>query len=127
MNLREFANSSIQRINPNCTATWVRSNGYATDAAGRRIPVTASQVINIQVQALSAQELFHLDGLNIQGVRRSVHMYGNPQGIVRVDAKGGDILQFPEISGGPIRNWLVVQVMETWPNWSRVAVCLQKS
>jgi hypothetical protein len=63
--------------------------------------------------------------MNIQGVMRSVHIFGNIQGVVRIDQQGGDILQFPELPGGAIRNWKVIQVMETWPTWSRVLVALQ--
>lgn len=66
-----------------------------------------------------------MDALNIEGVARSVHMVGNVQGVVRADQKGGDILQFPEMPGGTVRNWRVVSVMETWPTYSRVLAILQ--
>lgn len=127
MNLRQLANGVTQNINPNIPATWIQSTGYTTAADGKRTPTTSSSTIQIQAQGLSASDMRHVDALNIEGVVRSVHMYGNVQGVVRADQKGGDILQFPEIPGGASRNWLIVQVMETWPEWSRVLVVLQKN
>lgn len=125
MNLRQIANSVTQITNPNISVTWIQASGTTTGADGTRTPTTTSSTILAQVQGLSASDLRHVDALNIQGVVRSVHMYGNVQGVVRADQKGGDILQFPEIPGGTIKNWRVIQVMETWPEWSRVLVVLQ--
>lgn len=128
MNLRQLANSVTQTVNPNISATWVRSTGgYTTAADGKRTPTTSSSTVQIQAQGVSASDLRHVDALNIQGVMRSVHMYGNVQGVVRADSQGGDILQFPEIPGGAPLSWRVIQVMETWPEWSRVLVVLQKN
>jgi hypothetical protein len=125
MNLRGLANQLTSQINPNQAITWVQNTGYTTNAAGKRTPTTTSSSISAQVQALSGRDLDHMDGMNVQGVMRTVFMYGNPQGVVRVDSKGGDMLQFPEIPGGANRNWLVTQVIETWPNWAKVVVTLQ--
>jgi hypothetical protein len=125
MNLRGLANQLTSQINPNQAITWVQNTGYTTNAAGKRTPTTTSSSISAQVQALSGRDLDHMDGMNVQGVMRTVFMYGNPQGVVRVDSKGGDMLQFPEIPGGANRNWLVTQVIETWPDWAKVVVTLQ--
>jgi len=125
MNLRSIANQYIQVTNPNIQINWIQSNGYTTDDAGRRTPQTLTLTVNAQVQALSATDLQHTDGLNITGVMRSVYLYGNAAGVVRVDSLGGDILVFPEIPGGCNRNWLVTQVVETWPEWCHVIVTLQ--
>jgi hypothetical protein len=123
--VRMIANQVSQVTNPNITVYWLKSIGYTTSASGARTPTTTSQVISAQVQGLSSEDLKHTDGMNIQGVMRSVHIFGNIQGVVRIDQQGGDILQFPELPGGAIRNWKVIQVMETWPTWSRVLVALQ--
>jgi hypothetical protein len=123
--VRMIANQVSQVTNPNISMTWLKSTGYTTSASGARTPTTTSQVISAQVQGLSSEDLKHTDGLNIQGVMRSVHIFGNVQGVVRIDQQGGDILQFQELPGGAIRNWKVIQVMETWPTWSRVLVALQ--
>ena len=125
MNLRNLANGLTSQINPNQTIGWTQSTGYTTNAAGKRIATSVTVNIQAQVQALSGRDLMHMDGMNTQGVMRTVFMYGNPQGVVRVDNKGGDMLQFPEVPGGANRNWLVTQVMETWPTWAKVVVTLQ--
>ena len=125
MNLRALANALTSQINANQSISWVQNTGYTINAAGKRTPTTTTVSIMAQIQALSGGDLMHMDGMNLQGVMRTVFMYGNPQGVVRVDSKGGDILQFPEIPGGVTRNWLVTQVIETWPNWAKVVVTLQ--
>jgi hypothetical protein len=125
MNLLALANTVITSVNPNIPVVWIQSSGYTTDAAGKRVSSTTSTTIQAQVQGISASDLRHVDNLGIEGVKRSVHMFGNVQGVVRADQKGGDILQFPEIPGGAVRNWRVVNVMETYPDWSRVLVVLQ--
>lgn len=125
MNVYAIANSVIQSANQDIDAVWLRSTGYTTDAAGRRTNASQRNTVRIQVQGLSAGELAHTDGLNIQGVRRAVYMFGNLQGVVRADKQGGDILQFPEIPGQSAKDWRVVHVLETWPEWSKVVVVMQ--
>lgn len=125
MDLRGIANGVVQVTNQNISVVWMQSTGYTTAADGTRTATTTSSTIAAQVQGLSAGDLRHTDALNIEGVKRSVHMYGNVQGVVRADQKGGDILQFPEVPGGAVRNWRVISVMETWPTWARVIVVLQ--
>jgi hypothetical protein len=125
IDVRTLANRTIQVVNDNITLTWDRSTGYNTAASGQRTETFASQDIQAQVQGLSAAELQHIDGLNVQGVMRAVYMYGNIQGVVKADQKGGDILHFAEIQGGTIRRWRVIQVLETWQTWCKVAVILQ--
>ncbi len=126
MNLRHTVNALTQTINPNISAVLIRSSGgYTTDATGHRTPVVTSFQVKAQVQGLSAREIAHLDGLNIQGVMRGVYLYGDIEGVVRTDQKGGDTLQFRETLTGQMRTWRVVQVLETWPDWCKVVVVMQ--
>ena len=126
MNLRGIANASTSTINPNIPVVWLQSTGYTTNAAGVRVPTQNTFNIMAQVQAVTGSNLRHLDAIQQQGVVRSVYMYGNPQGSVRVDNKGGDILQFPQVPGSTeINNWKVIQVVETFPDWGHVIVALQ--
>lgn len=125
IDVRALANRITQNVNENQSISWVKSTGYTTNAAGKRTPTNTTTVIQANIQALDSQGLAHTDSLNIQGTLRQVYMYGNVQDLVRVDQQGGDILQFPEIPGGTIRNWLVVKVLETWPTWCKVIVNLQ--
>ena len=45
-----------------------------------------------QVQALQYNDMVHLDGLNIQGIRRAIYLNGSIDGINRINKKGGDIV-----------------------------------
>ena len=79
-------------------------------------PATASQPVTAQVQPKTAGDLQHTDGLNVEGVHRAVYLYG-------------DVLQFPRVTGGPVYDWKVVSMVETWPlatpPWAKVIVVLQ--
>lgn len=125
MNLHAIVSSAVASVNPHIWVSWIQASGTTTDAAFHRTASTTTRNVQAQVQGLSGDDLKHMDGLNVQGVMRSVFMYGNVQGVVRADQKGGDILQFPEVPGGTVKNWRIVKVMETWPDWSRVVVVLQ--
>ena len=125
MNLRSLANKYTRLTNNNQQINWIQSTGYTTNGAGKRTPTTITLTVEAQIQALSASDLKHIDSLNITGVMRSVYLYGNAAGVVRVDQIGGDILVFPEVPCGTPRKWLVTQVCETWADWCRVIVTLQ--
>jgi len=125
MNLSAIANRATQRVTANIPITWMQSQGYTTSDSGSRTPNVVAVQCSGQVQGVTAQELQHIDGLNIEGVMRKVYLNGNAQGVVRADSKGGDTLQFPETSGGVARSWLVIAVLETWPDWCSVLVRLQ--
>jgi len=125
MNLRGIANSAIQSVNPNIDATWRKSTGWTTDAAGKRTATFSDNPIEVQVQALSAGDLKHVDALNMSGIMRSVYMYGNALSVARPDNRGGDLLIFPERPDEADKVWLVTSVVETWPDWAHVIVTLQ--
>jgi len=127
INVRAAANAAIQVVNPNEGGWLYGSTGFGIDPATRKqVPTyTAATPVRLQIQAVDGPNLRHLDGLNIEGVVRSVHMWGNTQGVVRVNQQGGDLLYFAEVPGGPPRIWKVVKVVETWPDWSHLIVNLQ--
>lgn len=126
MNLIGIANGAVQGVNANQTVTWVQSTGgYTTDAAGHRTENTSSSSVQAQIQATSENDLRLVDNLNLGTVLRKVYMYGNVLGISRPDQRGGDVLQFPEMPGGPTQDWKVISVLEAWPTWACVIVSLQ--
>jgi len=128
INVRLAANAAIQVVNPDIAGMFYRSTGFTLSPTTRKqVPTYDTNVvgIRIQVQAVDAANLRHLDSLNIEGVVRSVHMWGNTQGVVRVNQQGGDLLYFPEVQGQQPRIWKVVKVVETWADWSHVIVNLQ--
>ena len=123
MNLRGMANGVTRSVNPNIPATLKRSAGYVTDVAGKRTPQFQELTGTIQVQPMSTGDLQHAEFLNLQGVLRAVYINGNWAGAVRGEAKGGDVLIFSEARES--KTWNVVNVVEAWPDWTKVIVCLQ--
>lgn len=131
MNLHGIVRPIINAVNPDILGTWRESDGtYTTSAGGVRVPNYTDHInVPMQVQAMSGRDLQHPHMLNVQGVVRSVYLFSNVQGTVRPDAKGGDLLVFPQNRGGPMRTWLVAAVLETWTpdalGWCKVGVALQ--
>ena len=126
MNLRGIVRGAISAVNPDQQIGWRKYLTYATNDTGLSTPsYSALQSVCAQVQPLSTDRLAHLEQLNIQGVLRQVYLRGAVASAVRVDGTGGDLLQFPEVCGGPMRVWLVVLVDEQWPDWCSVTVRLQ--
>lgn len=120
MNLHGIAGPIIAAVNPMILATIKYSDGYEIGPGRKQIPkYRVVPDVQAQVQPLSAGDLKHLEAQNIQGVQRSVYLYGDIQGVVRPAEKGGDLLVF----GGQV--WLVTAVFETWPDWCKVGVTLQ--
>lgn len=122
MDIRGIANGAAQSINPNVIGTVRRSTGYTIGAGRKQTPSYADPVTGpIQVQALDGDDLKQLDGLNIQGTLRAVYLRGPLAGVIRPDGTGGDLVEF----GTPSQTWLVVRVLESWPTWTKAAICLQ--
>ena len=126
MNLRAVANSTIQVVNPDVIVPIQQSNGYTTSASGARVPLyLPTQNVSCNIEALQYNDIAQIDGLNITGIRRKVYVNGAWNGIERSDQEGGDLLQFPEHPGGPVRSWLVVFVFEQWADWCSLCVTQQ--
>lgn len=130
LNLHAAVRGAITSVNPDRAIIWRQSTGATSNAAYKRTPTyAADQTVQAQIQALSGKDLQHPEMLNQQGVTRKVYLFGSVQGIVRPDAKGGDLLLFSQVLGGAVQTWLVVAVLETWtpdvPGWCSVGVVLQ--
>lgn len=128
MNLHGMVRGVVGAVNPDIAATWERSTGYTTTTDFKQAPSYAAPVtVRAQVQALSGGDVTRLEaaGVSMQAVMRKVYLYGNVSGIVRDDQQGGDLLHFPLVPGGSVKTWLVVNVLEAWPDWCSVAVALQ--
>ena len=120
MDLRGLANGVSSTVNPNKTVTVRRSTGFTIGAGRRQVPSYAAPVTGPgQIQALDANDIKQLDGLNVQGTIRAIYLRGNLAGVIRPDGTGGDIVQ---ISG---QDRLVVKVLEGWPTWTKAAIVLQ--
>lgn len=122
MDLRGIANGVITTVNPNETVTVLRSTGYTIGAGAKQVPGYAVPVVGPgQVQALDADDIKQLDGLNIQGVIRAIYLRGTLAGVIRPDGTGGDIVK----RKNETETWLVVKVLESWPDWTKAAIVLQ--
>ena len=120
MDLRGLANGVTATVNPNKTVTVRRSTGYTIGAGRKQVPGYADPVTGpAQIQALAANDIKQLDGLNIQGTVRAIYLRGVLAGVVRPDGTGGDLV---EVDG---QTWLVVKVLEGWPTWTKAAIVLQ--
>jgi hypothetical protein len=130
MNLHQVVRGAITSVNPDIPAQFLASTGYTINSAGKQTPAYATPVtVTIQVQPLSSQELAHINFLNMQGVFRAIYLYGDAEGIVRLQQKGGDLFQFAAFAGDPVANWLTVKAEENWNvnsgGWTRAIVQLQ--
>ena len=124
MDLRGLANGVTSTINPNETVTVLRSTGFTIGAGAKQIPSFAAPVTGpAQVQALDANDIKQLDGLNIQGTIRAIYLRGTLAGVVRPNQTGGDIVK----RKNDFETWLVVKVLESWPDWTKAAIVLQGS
>jgi len=122
MNVRQLANSAITTINPNIVVSVLKSTGYTVDANRRQVPSYAAAVTGpAQIQALSSSDLKQLEGLNIQGVMRAIYLRGVLAGVIRPSDTGGDLILIDD------QKWLVVKVLEPWPNWTKAVIVLQES
>lgn len=122
MNLHGIVKGAIGVINPFIPVTIRQSiGGYTTAPDGSRTPNTNDIDAEIQKQSLNGAEVQQLSGLNLQGEMCAAYLEGNWQGVVRADQKGGDLFLFNN------QTWLAVQVLESWPNWTRVALCRQSA
>lgn len=123
MNLHAIAAPFIGAVNPNILAILQTSAGSTTSADGKRSPLFAYQNVIAQVQPMSTGDLKQTDGLNLNGTKRSIYLYGESNATVRPSSKGGDLITIA--SGANAGTWLVAMVLEQWPDWVKVAVTLQ--
>lgn len=122
MNLHQIASGAIGSVNPFIPMTITRYQGYTTAADGSRTPnVESTTTTTGQWQNLNAKELQQLDNLNLEGDLGGIYLNGTWTGVVRSTGRGGDVFSF---NG---QSWLAVQVLENWPDWCKIAVCLQVS
>ena len=127
MDLRGLANGVTTTVNPNQTVTVLRSTGFTTGAGAKQVPSYAAPVSGpAQIQALDADDIKQIDGLNIQGTIRAIYLRGTLAGVVRPNQTGGDLVTIAAHAPVALRGtWLVVKVLESWPDWTKAAIVLQ--
>ena len=121
MNLRAVANAVSTAVNPNVSATILHSVGYATGADFVQRPVYKTFYgVPVQLQALDGPELRQVESLNLEGTVKAAYINGDWSGVIRAAQKGGDVLL---VAG---QRWLIVKVLEAWPQWVKVVLQLQQ-
>ena len=127
MDLRGIANGVTTTVNPNQTVTVLRSTGFTTGAGAKQVPSYAAPVSGpAQIQALDADDIKQLDGLNVQGTIRAIYLRGTLAGVVRPNQTGGDLVTIAAPAPVALRGtWLVVKVLESWPDWTKAAIVKQ--
>lgn len=121
MSLQGIAAGLVAAINPPVSVTYRQSTGMSKDASYKPVPAYAADVtVSAQMQALTSRELARINALNIQGTVSALYVSGiQPRGADRSKGTGGDLFIINNDT------WLVVQVLEQWADWSRVAICRQ--
>lgn len=130
MNLHGIVRGAINSVNADRPALYLASAGNTVNADFTQTPAYAAGVpVRIQIQPLDKEGLRHVEKLNMTGVFRTIYMYGNTQGVVRVQAKGGDLIQFSPFQGEAVQTWKVVEPDGPWNveqgGWTKIIVVLQ--
>ena len=124
MNLHSIVAPLIAAVNPPLPCSLQKSNGYTVNDDGTQVPSYDAPIsIQVQCQALQYNDIAQLNGLNIQGRRLAMYIYGNWEGLVRSESKGGDLITLPDCSV-----WLCALVLEPWAQsagWTKIAATLQ--
>jgi hypothetical protein len=124
MNLHSLANSVVAVVNPNVRLQIQVSTGSTINPDGKRVPSYASSILVLgQVQPLGYRDIQQADALNIQGIRKTIFINGNVDGLVRVTNKGGDLITV--LDGPNMGVYLVAQIEEAWADWCKALVTLQ--
>lgn len=129
LNLHAAVRGAINTVNPDILGVWRESSGSTKGADFRQSPSYVDHSgVHMQVQALKGRDLQHPALISVQGITRAVYLFGTVQGVSKPQAKGGDVLYFRMVDGGPFLPWLIVCELEQWNPagaWSKVAVVLQ--
>jgi hypothetical protein len=130
LNLHAAVRSVIPAINADIAGWWYVNKGASIGTDGRQVATFQVPVsVQLQVQPPSAKDLRFAEFLQLQGVVRTVFMFSNPQGIVRVNQTGNDLLLFPQWAGTPNDAWLVAKPDEGWNvdygGWTKLIAVLQ--
>lgn len=117
MNLHQIVKGAINVVNPFISAILRRSDGFESGKGASRTPkYKPDEIISIQLQPLTSDDLRHVDGLNLQGIVKSIHTDGNIYGALRREQIGGDVIIINGVT------WLVIEPIELWPDWCRLLV-----
>lgn len=87
------------------------------------VAMSAELVLVAQIQPITWRDLQMTDGVNLGGVKWKAYLHGEVDSVVRPEKKGGDLIIIA--SGRHQGTWLVLQVLEQFPDWVCAAIALQ--
>jgi hypothetical protein len=120
MNLHGIVKGAIGAVNPHVSVTIKHSTGeYDVLPDGAPVPKYDITDTTGQIQPLSEGDVAKVSNLGVQGVAQKAYLDGNVESLVRATGQGGDLLTI----GG--REYLVVAVLERWPDWCCVGLSMQ--
>lgn len=116
-----LAGSLCSNVNPRTQALIRISTGSTDNADGTPNVQYETTIIEIEVQALTSEDLKQVENINQQADMRAVYLFGAAKALNRPLQIGGDILTFYG------SDWLITQSLEDWGNneWSKVVVTRQ--
>lgn len=129
INLHAIVNPVIAGLHPNYNGTIYRSDGQAANERGQLVPIYAEgEVIMMQLQSQSSDELYHADRVNMNDVIRHAYLYSasstgsKPASLIRPFARNGDMIQHEDGTW-----WLVKELQEDFnkAGWVNVSIQLQ--
>lgn len=125
MNLRGIANSIITSVNPNHEAVLKINSGYTVDDEGNQIPNLTETPITIQPQSISTADLEHLNLISQQGQFMYAYANGQISALRRALGKGSERIVFTPYGEDDPAEWIVKQVIESYPDWVKVLLWRQ--
>lgn len=125
MNLRAIANGMTSSVNPNMAAVLKVSDGYDVDEYGIQVPKYTEQQIMIQTQSMSTADLERLNYVSQQGQFLYAYVNGSISALRRSLGKGSEMMVFKPYGEDAEAEWLVKQVVESYPDWVKVVLCRQ--
>ena len=125
MNLRAIANGMTSSVNPNMAAVLKVSDGYDVDDYGTQVPKYTEQQIMIQTQSMSTADLERLNYVSQQGQFLYAYANGAISALRRSQGKGSEMMVFKPYGEDVDAEWLVKQVVESYPDWVKVVLWRQ--
>ena len=125
MNLRAIANGMTSSVNPNMAAVLKVSDGYDVDDYGAQVPKYTEQHIMIQTQSMSTADLERLNYVSQQGQFLYAYANGSISALRRSLGKGSEMMVFKPYGEDVDAEWMVKQVVESYPDWVKVVLWRQ--
>ena len=125
MNLSAIANGMTSSVNPNMQAILKVNEGYEVDDYGDQIPKFIEHTITIQTQSMSTADLERLNYASQQGQFLYAYANGSVSALRRSQGKGAEMMIFKPYGEDTDAEWLVKQVVESYPDWVKVVLWRQ--